>query len=186
MALTPKSALQRARACLEIEGDAIAATAGPGLIGGVMVGFTTAKALALAPGARVQTAVRVRLIAGQPFSYLTTHVPEPIARNYSESDLATTPLFRLLECSGVRIESAAQSVTATLATPETAEALGVSVGGALLGIDRVVQDDAGQGVEYLSALYRPDMFRLDVTLSRVGAKGKREWAPMIGKTRAKA
>ena len=30
--------------------DAIAATAGPGLIGGVMVGLTTAKALALAAG----------------------------------------------------------------------------------------------------------------------------------------
>ncbi len=30
--------------------DAIAATAGPGLIGGVMVGLTTAKALALASG----------------------------------------------------------------------------------------------------------------------------------------
>src|ERR1700760_339062 len=32
------------------EGDAIAPTAGPGLIGGVLVGLTTAKALAAAPG----------------------------------------------------------------------------------------------------------------------------------------
>jgi N6-L-threonylcarbamoyladenine synthase len=40
-----------ARAGLELRGiDAIAATAGPGLIGGVMVGLTTAKALALASG----------------------------------------------------------------------------------------------------------------------------------------
>jgi len=141
-----------------------------------------AAALGLEAGARVQTAVRVRLIDGQPFSHLTTHVPEPIACNYSEADLAGTPLFRLLERGGVRIDNATQSVTATLATPETAEALGVPVGAALLGIERVVRDENERGVEYLSAFYRPDMFSLDMTLSRVGAKGKRQWAPVIGKS----
>ena len=140
-----------------------------------------ALALGLDDGARVQTAVRVRLIDGQPFSHLTTHVPEHIARNYSEADLASTPLFRLLERGGVRIASASQSVTATLASPETAEALGVSVGAALLGLERVVRDEEGQGVEFLTALYRPDMFSLDMTLNRVGATGKRQWSPVFGK-----
>lgn len=131
-------------------------------------------------GEEVQTAIRVRLSEGRAFSHLTTHVPARIARNYSEADLATTPLFKLLERSGVRVDAAEQSVTAALAGPETAEALGVAVGAALLSLTRVVRDADGRGVEHLTALYRPDMFRLEMTLSRVGDEDAREWRPVIG------
>ncbi|MGH6873040.1 MAG: tRNA (adenosine(37)-N6)-threonylcarbamoyltransferase complex transferase subunit TsaD [Rhizomicrobium sp.] len=57
--------------------DAIAATAGPGLIGGVMVGLTTAKALALASGKPLIAvnhleahALTVRLTEGARFPFL--------------------------------------------------------------------------------------------------------------------
>ena len=57
--------------------DAIAATAGPGLIGGVMVGLTTAKALALAAGKPLVAvnhleahALTARLTEGVDFPYL--------------------------------------------------------------------------------------------------------------------
>lgn len=139
-----------------------------------------AAALGLAEGQQVQTAVRVRLANGTPFSHLTTHVPEAIARKYSEEDLATAPLFTLLERSGVSVHSATQSVTATLAAPDVAEALGVPVGSALLSLTRVVQDSSGRGIEYLSALYRPDMFRLEMRLARVGKDDARHWEPVIG------
>ncbi|MEM9394306.1 MAG: GntR family transcriptional regulator [Pseudomonadota bacterium] len=141
-------------------------------------------ALGLDPGSRVQTAERIRLIEGNPFSHLTTHVPEAIAASISEADLATTPLFRLLERSGVRIEGATQSVTAALATPEIARALDVSVGTALLALTRVVRDAEGRGVEYLSALYRPDLYRLEMDLCRVGTDGERHWQPVIGASSA--
>ena len=139
-----------------------------------------ARALDLAPGTSVQTAVRVRFAGNDAFSHLTTHVPEDIARNYDEADLATQPLFKLLERSGVQVESAYQTVTAALATPDVAEALGLSVGAPLLALKRIVRDASGRGVEHLSALYRPDMFRLEMTLSRVGAGDSRHWEPVIG------
>lgn len=139
-----------------------------------------AEALDLGPDARVQQAVRVRRAEGAPFSHLTTYVPESIAAHYSESDLAGTPLFELLERGGVRIAAARQSVSATLAAPDVAEALGVVVGSALLALTRVVRDAEGSGVEYLSALYRPDRFRLDMTMNRVGAARERHWQPVIG------
>jgi tRNA N6-adenosine threonylcarbamoyltransferase len=57
--------------------DGVAATAGPGLIGGVMVGLTTAKALALASGKPLLAinhleahALTVRLTDGADFPYL--------------------------------------------------------------------------------------------------------------------
>lgn len=139
-----------------------------------------AKALKLTQGAKVQRAQRVRSAGDRPFSHLTTYVPEDIARGYDEADLATQPLFRLLERSGVHIEGAQQSVTAALATPDVAEALAVSVGSPLLSLRRTVWDASGRGVEYLAALYRPDLFRLDMTLSRVGTGDARHWEPVIG------
>lgn len=140
------------------------------------------RALGLAESDRVQTAVRVRLSGDTPFSHLTTHVPEPVAQGYSEADLATTPLFELLERSGVTIAGARQSVSATLAAPDVADALGLAPGAALLSLTRVVTDDTGRGVEYLSALYRPDMFRLEMQLARAGEDGARHWEPVIGGT----
>ncbi|MEM9973742.1 MAG: GntR family transcriptional regulator [Pseudomonadota bacterium] len=139
-----------------------------------------AEALGLPRGGRVQTAVRVRLSDGEPFSHLTTHVPEDIARNYDETDLATQPLFRLLERSGVQVEGADQTVTATLAGPDVAEALEVSVGAPLLWLERIVHDAQGRGVEHLSALYRPDRFRLEMSMTRIGAGESRHWEPVIG------
>jgi GntR family transcriptional regulator len=137
-------------------------------------------AMALPRGSRVQTAVRVRLIEGRPFSHLTTYVPEEIAASYTEADLATTPLFRLLERSGVRVTAAHQSVSAVLAAPDVAEALDIAAGAALLSLKRVVRDEEGRGVEYLSALYRADIFRLEMDLNRVGFADARHWEPVIG------
>lgn len=143
-------------------------------------GATVGEALGLAADDKVQTAVRVRYSGDTPFSHLTTHVPEDIARNYGEADLATQPLFRLLERSGVTVSSAHQSVTAALAIPDVAEAMDISVGSPLLFVQRVVRDETGRGVEHLSALYRPDMFRLEMTLERVGEGKGRHWEPVIG------
>lgn len=139
-----------------------------------------AKALQLENDQRVQIATRVRSADDTPFSHLTTYVPESIARNYSENDLATMPLFKLLERSGVQINDAHQSVSAGLAGPDVAEALGVALGSPLLSLRRIVRDIDGNGVEFLSALYRPDMFRLEMALTRVGRGGARHWEPAIG------
>ena len=140
-----------------------------------------ARAMDLSAEEDVQIATRVRSTDSIPFSHLTTYVPADIARNYSEEDLANHPLFQLLERSGVQIDHAHQSITATLAGPEVAEALHVAVGTALLSLKRVVRDVNGNGVEYLAALYRPDMFRLEMPLTRVGEGAARHWEPTIGK-----
>lgn len=140
---------------------------------------SVARAMGLDDGDRVQVATRVRLIGDRPFSHLTTYVPEAIAAGYTESDLATQPLFRLLERSGVRVRDAHQSVTAALAGPDVARALQVAEGSALLSLRRVVRDARGRGVEYLAALYRADLFRLEMTLTRVGEDGDRQWQPVI-------
>lgn len=132
-----------------------------------------AHALGLRDGERTQRSVRVRLIDGEPFSYLTTHVPERIGMTYAEADLSRTPLLELLERSGTVVDRASQALSATLAGPDAADALNLEVGAPLLSLTRVVHDQSGAGVEHLHALYRPDRFAFHLDLTRSG--DRRRW-----------
>lgn len=137
-----------------------------------------AELLRLAAGERVQRSVRVRIIDGEPFSYLTTHVPERIGVTYTEPELASRPLLALLERSGVSVDHATQEVSAVLASPEVAAALNVDIGSALIALTRAVYDAQGRGVEHLHALYRPDRYALRMDLKRTGRSNGRRWAPL--------
>jgi len=136
-----------------------------------------ARALRLTSGAMVQHAVRSRAIEGNPFSHLTTYVPETIGRTYSRRDLANSPLLILLERSGVRIGSAEQVISATAADPQVAAALRVHVASPLLRITRVVLDQDGQPVEYIVGLYRPDRYQYRMKLDRVQERNRNSWSP---------
>ena len=136
-----------------------------------------AAALGLHPGERTQRSVRVRALDGAPFSYLTTHVPERIGRTYSEADLASTPLLDLLERQRIVADRASQSLSASVANPETAEALGVPAGAPLLSLTRIIAASDGSGIEHLHALYRPDRFAFHLDLQRTGAAGQASWRP---------
>jgi GntR family transcriptional regulator len=142
----------------------------------VQPGAVISEALNLAPGERAQKSIRVRTLDGEPFSYLITHVPESIGSTYSESDLASTPLLMLLERSNVFVDRALQTIAATLAAPDIADALDVSVGSALLTLQRLVSDASGRGIEHLQAYYRPDRHTFQLELVRSGKEGHRRWA----------
>lgn len=136
--------------------------------------------LGMGQGVKVQRSVRIRMVDDKPFSHLVTHVPEAIALHYNEMDLANTPLFVLLERSGVKVDHASQTISATLASHEVAEALDVAVGSPLISLTRVVYDEQGRGVEHLDALYRPDRYRFQIDLERNGDDNSRYWEPKVG------
>ncbi len=140
-------------------------------------------ALRLGEGVRVQRSVRVRRIDDEPFSYLVTCVPEPIGRHYTAEELGEKPLLSLFERAGIKVDSAVQTISATLATPAAAEALDVAVGGALMSLTRTVFSPDGSGVEHLSALYRPDRYRFVMELTRVGNVADLVWEPVHGAAR---
>ena len=134
-------------------------------------------ALQCEPGDPVQRAVRVRLLEGEPFSYLVTHVPAEIGRGYGREDLAVTPLLALLERGGVKVGRAEQTLTATLATPEVVPLLEVDAGGPLLKVTRTVYDQGGAPVEHIVALYRPDRYQYRMVLERVEGETHNTWSP---------
>jgi GntR family transcriptional regulator len=134
-----------------------------------------AQRLALAPGALVQKAVRVRSTREGPLSYITTHVPANLAQAFGKRELAKKPILILLEESGVRIGRATQTISARLADAAVAPLLGVEIGSALLALSRLVFDDQERPVQWLNGLYRPDRYQYEMQLSRIGAIDTEVW-----------
>jgi GntR family transcriptional regulator len=126
----------------------------------------------------LQRSVRVRSVDGLPFSYLLAHVPERIGVTFNAKDLADRPLLELLERSGVKVERARQRISAGLAAPDVARALGVKTGSPLIELVRTVYDGDGRGVEHLHALYRPDRYSFEFDLVRSGGTRKRSWSAL--------
>lgn len=136
---------------------------------------TVAAELRLASEAEAQRSLRVRSHEGVPLSWLETWVPKDIGCSYTAEDMGTLSLLHLLERAGVRVASAQQTITATLAAPHVAQALKVQTGAALLDVRRVVRDVTGRPVEYIAILYRPDLYRFAMNLTRVEGDGGARW-----------
>ncbi len=135
-----------------------------------------AQALGASDHELLQRSVRVRSVDGLPFSYLIAHVPERIGVTFSGKELADRPLLELLERSGVKVERATQRISAGLAAPDVARALGVKTGSPLIELVRTVYDRNGNAVEHLYALYRPDRYSFEFDLVRSGGASKGSWS----------
>lgn len=131
--------------------------------------------LGLAAGEPVQKAVRVRSSREGPLSHITTYVPQRHAASFGRRELAKKPILMLLEEAGVEIGRAEQSISARLADATVARCLGVEVGSALLAVQRLVFDVDERPVQWLQGLYRPDRYRYEMQLSRVGAIDAKVW-----------
>lgn len=133
------------------------------------------KLMGLARPSKVERAVRIRKIEGEPFSYLITHVPADIAACFPADQLAALPLLQLLEQAGHAPVEAEQWITACAAEPHIARALGIATGVPLLEIRRTMKDREGRVVEALHGYYRPERFQHHMKLARRRRGGRDEW-----------
>jgi len=129
-------------------------------------------------GTEVQRAVRVRSLGGEPMSYLVTYVPGAIGREFDREDLNRFALLNLLERAGVEVAAARQTISATVADGVVSTALSMHPGAPLIEVRRVVRDAAGKPVEYIRALYRPDLYRFEMSMRRIDETEGRRWAAL--------
>ena len=134
-----------------------------------------AQALGLAPAAPVLRCERVRMIDGQPFSYLLSWTPAGLVPRVGARRLNATPIVELMEGAGVTVRSASQTLVAQPAAPEVAQALGVSAGVAVIGMTRLATDADGRPVEYLFAAWHPTRAAFQFELERVDDGHARHW-----------
>ena len=105
--------------------------------------------LGVTPGELAQRSVRLRLRERVPVVLLTAWVPHRWSHDITRADLGRRPLNELLRARGLRFGRVVQEITACLADPVQAQRLTVSVGAALLQVDRLVHDREGLPVEYV-------------------------------------
>lgn len=139
-----------------------------------------ASALELDDGAEVQRSVRVRTLDGVPMSYLVCFLPADVGRAFDAAALASTAMLTLLEQAGHPVASARQTVSATLAAPDTAQALEVNAGAPLLEVRRIARSADDRAVQYIRALYRPELYHIEMSMTRKAGSDGPLWAAEEG------
>lgn len=137
----------------------------------------TQQALELDATARVHRSVRVRTRDGERLGIVTAWVREDVGRRLRLPDLRQRTVLELIERAGVEVESAEQTIGATLAGIEAARALGVPVGVPLLKIERIVRGAGGRPVERVEALWRADAYQYRMQLTRLRRGELSGWVP---------
>jgi GntR family transcriptional regulator len=130
-------------------------------------GVEIATALRLDPADEVLRIERLRLADGEPIAI------EVLFLNAERFDGITAALgdnvsfYQLLRSDyGVELDSAEETIEATLAGARESELLGCALPSALLQLSRLTTDTSGRPIEYVRSLYRGDRFRFRQRLER--------------------
>lgn len=123
--------------------------------------------LAITPGTPVVRIRRIRLSDGVPLSFDETYLPEDVGRKVMLDDLATEPIFTLLEERyDTPLVEAEYELEAAAAAPAIAEALDIPAGSPIFLIDRTSYTLAHRPVDYERLHYRGDHIRFKTRLTR--------------------
>ncbi len=134
-----------------------------------------ARLLALDDDREVLRVVRLRETKSGPVSHIETWVPVAFAKGLGKRKLARKAMLLLLEESGIEIGRASQTVSARQADATVAQRLQVSLGAALLSVNRLVFDIHERPVMLLHGLYSPERYAYKMELSRVGEVETQVW-----------
>src|SRR2546421_6479250 len=109
--------------------------------------------LGLAAGDDVLKVRRLNYADEHVFDVVTTWVPADIGAPLSRADVEGHGVFGSLRLHGVATGDVQQSVTAALATPEDATALGVQAGSPVLVVEQMTQDMGGRPIKFSEHRY---------------------------------
>jgi GntR family transcriptional regulator len=123
--------------------------------------------LAIAAGTPVVQIRRIRLSDGVPLSFDETYLPEDVGRKIMADDLATEPIFTLLEERyDTPLVEAEYELEATAADPVIAAALEIPAGSPIFLIERTSYTTGHRPVDYERLHYRGDHIRFKTRLAR--------------------
>jgi GntR family transcriptional regulator len=110
---------------------------------------------------------RIRLADDNPIAIELSYFPVDIGHVFDQIDIDSTLIYRFIESNlGIALNNGRQVISAVNAVQEDAEILNVSVGEALLYMERVIYSIDQRPIEYLEAVYVPQYFQYVVQLRR--------------------
>ena len=133
--------------------------------------------LSLEPGSDVYYIERIRSTDDIPFCHVHNYVPVAIGRTFSPAALETRMMIDLIAETGHQIGTAEQTVTASVADEVAARHLEISSGAALLSMERTIYDSDGTPIEFAIGSFRPDRFRLSMSLENSASYAARSGKP---------
>lgn len=141
------------------------------------------RALALNPGTPLTIVYRNRDLDNQPFAYTINFLPTDIGEHVKIAALRKYPLLRLLEQNlGIKIDSAEQSMRATLADAEVAKQLSVPFASPLMFAERLYFARRDKPLYIAQSFYRADRYQFTVRLKRYREEGQWRWDYQKSKT----
>lgn len=129
------------------------------------------RALALEAAAPVFRIVRIRHAGKESWSLDTSVLPARRFPGLLSEDLTGSLYTLLTQGHGLTVDRAEETVEATTASAEQAEALGIAEGSVLLEIHRVTYDEDDVPAEYAHDFFRADRTRMH--MQKVGTNWKR-------------
>jgi GntR family transcriptional regulator len=133
-------------------------------VGRVPASKAVADALKIDVGTAVEQAVRVRLNQGDPFAHYVSHTLV-MEKTMTAQSMAQQTRLDWFRSQGLIIAHVEQTLSASAATPDVAQALQLSPGAPVLSLYRVYSDQNKRRVDLLQGLYRPDRFQYHIQLS---------------------
>lgn len=122
-------------------------------------------ALDVPPASDVLHLERVRTADGAPVCHEDVWLPGWLGPEIVD-EVATTSLYDLLERRGAQVESAEQTIAATVLDPRTAALLEAPAHSAALHVTRTSYDVRGRIVEHAVTTYRGDRYDYRLTIHR--------------------
>lgn len=123
-----------------------------------------AEALELEPGSAAQHIVRRRLVEREPYVFTDSYIPLDIAAKFPADGAQQASLLELLIDAGHAPHEAYQRMTATAATSNVANSLGLGVGDPVLKVVRVFKTASFRPVQHTTMYFRPDRYEYTLVL----------------------
>lgn len=125
-----------------------------------------ASKLGLSSDKKVVYIRRLRIVNERPAAIHVSYLPHPEFAQLLELDLSTNSLLHAIEAVGrLRVVCSLDSVSAESASFEEAEKLDIPSGSPVLVVKGVAYSERGSPVRYTHAIYRGDLFRLEIANS---------------------
>lgn len=133
-----------------------------------------AELLGLGAGEALYRVKRLGLREGKPYNLTLDYLPAEIGEKIIIEELGVGSLLQMLETRfGLKLKSATQRITATLADAYHAKLLDVRVGSPLLSIERAVYASDDLPVTFSQTLSGADLYSYAIRLTRGKAAPKR-------------
>jgi GntR family transcriptional regulator len=104
----------------------------------------------------------------QPLGCVVSYVPSRLGKAFTRSELESVPMLALLERAGMKIGTAAQTISATSADATLADMLDIEIRTPILRISRTVFNLAGEAILFTLAQYRSDRYQIRLDLHSFG------------------